>query len=111
MVTGDNKVTARAIAEEINIIGENEKQTALVMEGPEFLEKIGGIVCANCTSKLECDCVNNEQLLDKPENKGKKIRNDTIKNKEAFKKIWKDLKVLARSRPEDKYALIVGLKE
>ncbi len=28
-----------------------------------------------------------------------------------FDKIWRDLKVLARSRPIDKYALIVGLKE
>jgi len=34
-----------------------------------------------------------------------------IKNKEAFNMIWKDLCVLARSRPEDKYALVTGLKE
>ena len=60
MVTGDNKVTARAIAEEINIIDDNEKQSALVMEGPEFLEKIGGVICSNCEDKPECDCVNNE---------------------------------------------------
>lgn len=37
MVTGDNKITARAIAEEINII-EPSNHEALVMEGPEFLE-------------------------------------------------------------------------
>ena len=28
-----------------------------------------------------------------------------------FDKIWRNLKVLARSRPEDKYALVVGLRE
>lgn len=77
-------MTARAIAEEINIISENEKQSALVLEGPKFLELIGGVVCANCEDKVECDCVNNEKLLEKSENKGKKVRKDTIKNKEAF---------------------------
>jgi Ca2+ transporting ATPase len=30
---------------------------------------------------------------------------------EAFKKIVKNLDVLARSRPEDKYTLVTGLKE
>ncbi len=53
----------------------------------------------------------NEAERQLPENKGKKIRKDTIKNQEAFDKIWKNLKVLARSRPEDKYALVIGLKE
>lgn len=42
---------------------------------------------------------------------GKTIRKDTIKNEEEFTRIYKNLDVLARSRPEDKYAMIVGLKE
>lgn len=29
------------------------------MEGPEFLEKIGGVICANCVDKNVCDCVSN----------------------------------------------------
>ena len=37
MVTGDNKITARAIAEEISLINEKNRDKALVMEGPEFL--------------------------------------------------------------------------
>ena len=65
----------------------------------------------NCNSDKDCTCVWNEYELAEPENKGKKIRKDTIKNPEAFDRIWKNLKVLARSRPEDKYALVVGLKE
>ena len=111
MVTGDNKITARAIAREVNIINDRNEHTALVMEGPEFLRRIGGIVCANCLTLDRCDCVKNEKELEKPENKGKKIRKDTIKNQEEFDKIWVKLSVLARSRPEDKYALVIGLRE
>jgi len=43
--------------------------------------------------------------MDKP------IRVDTIANGEAFDKIVNRLDVMSRSRPEDKYALVVGLKE
>jgi P-type E1-E2 ATPase len=34
-----------------------------------------------------------------------------VRNLPAFKKVWKNLRVLARSRPEDKYLLVTGLKE
>ena len=111
MVTGDNKITARAIAKEVNIINEFNDHKAVVMEGPEFLRKIGGVICENCKDKDSCGCVRNEHELDLPGNSNKKIRKDTIKNQEEFDKIWKNLSVLARSRPEDKYALVIGLKE
>lgn len=111
MVTGDNLVTARAIARDINIIEESNEESALVLEGPDFLRRIGGVICENCRDKEECDCVKNEKDLSLPENKGKKVRKDTIKNQEEFDKIWRNLVVLARSRPEDKYALVIGLKE
>ena len=39
------------------------------------------------------------------------MRVDTVKNAEEFDKICDNLLVLARSRPEDKYALVTGLKE
>jgi len=111
MVTGDNKITARAIAKEVGIINAANDKSALVMEGPEFLRKIGGVVCDNCRTLEKCECVANESDLSKAENKGKKIRKDTVKNKEEFDAIWRNLCVLARSRPEDKYALVIGLKE
>ena len=61
MVTGDNKITAEAIAKEIQLINEDNKDTAIVMEGPEFLRLIGGIICAHHRENPDsCDCVNNE---------------------------------------------------
>jgi Ca2+ transporting ATPase len=116
MVTGDNKVTARAIAKEVNILEENDEDMSKVIEGPEFMDLIGGVVCKNCkedkNKKCEdCDCVKNVDELKKPEHKGKKVRVDTIMNGEEFEKICYRICVMARSRPEDKYALVVGLKE
>ena len=111
MVTGDNKITAEAIAHECQIINSKNQYNAIVMEGKDFLEKVGGIVCDNCRSKPECDCVKKEKDLKRAKNKGKKVRKDTIKNQKEFDKIWENLAVLARSRPEDKYALVVGLRE
>lgn len=111
MVTGDNKITAEAIAREVNIIHKGNAKTALIMEGPEFMELIGGVICGNCRDEPVCNCVKNQKEKDASDIKNVKIRNDTIKNKEEFDKIYKNLTVLARSRPEDKYALVVGLKE
>lgn len=111
MVTGDNKITAMAIAREVGIItAENEKR-AIILEGPEFLRQIGGVICENCRDKEACECVKNENELKTAGNEGKKVVRHGIKNKEAFNLIWRDLCVLARSRPEDKYALVTGLKE
>jgi len=46
-----------------------------------------------------------EKTMDKP------IRIDTIANAKEFDRIIHNLDVLSRSRPEDKYALVVGLIE
>ncbi len=43
MVTGDNIDTARAIARECGIIKEGDD--SIIMEGSEFIEKTGGVVC------------------------------------------------------------------
>jgi len=99
MVTGDNKITAMAIAKECNIIN---AQTGIdndsVLEGPEFYERMGGLYCKNCKNDSPCECP-------------PKLLNEGVKNAAAFKQIWKSLRVLARSRPEDKYLLVTGLKE
>ena len=77
------------------------------MEGSQFIQLVGGIVCKNCRTK-KCDC-----LLDPEEaaKEKKSFRIDTIQNGKEFDKIKDNLLVLARSRPEDKYALVTGLRE
>jgi magnesium-transporting ATPase (P-type) len=49
MVTGDNKITAMAIAKECNIItAESLIDNDSVLEGPEFYERMGGLYCKTC---------------------------------------------------------------
>lgn len=105
MVTGDNIVTAAAIARDVGIIKEGDN--SLVMEGTEFIELIGGVICKTCRTK-ECGCA-----LDLKQAKAENIplRVDTIENGKAFDRLQMNLLVLARSRPEDKYALVTGLRE
>jgi magnesium-transporting ATPase (P-type) len=47
MITGDNKITATAIAIECGIINKDNKNS-LVLEGPEFSKMVGGVVCQIC---------------------------------------------------------------
>lgn len=90
MVTGDNKVTAKAIANECNLIAEDHEYA--IMEGKEFNQACGGLI----------------ELTDK---NGKKTGEEKIGDFETFKQIEKYLCVLARCRPEDKYLLVTGLRQ
>ena len=94
MVTGDNIDTATAIAIEAGILKREDKGKEFVcMEGQKFREEIGGL----------------KRIEDPNDNSGR-LREE-IGNKSAFRQIAKNLKVLARSTPEDKYMLVTGLKE
>lgn len=53
----------------------------------------------------------NENAFKEFENKKIKPKVDAISNIEAFKEIIFDLKVIARSQPQHKYALITGLRQ
>ena len=75
MVTGDNKDTARAIALECGII-DPKNAHSLVLEGPEFIKIIGGVICKSCQT-ITCDCPRDQQTAEKL---GKEVRVDTIKN-------------------------------
>ena len=87
MVTGDNIITAKAIAVKCGIIQEHEKANEMCcVEGPEFNKKMGGL-----------------------HNEGQE--SERVKNAKEFKKYLPHLKVMARSRPEDKYLLVTGLKD
>jgi Ca2+ transporting ATPase len=83
--------------------------------GNSFYEVIGGIYCETCNEDTQnCKCPKTkaeaEELSKKSGEEIKKIKKDAIKNIENFKKITKNLLVLARSQPLQKYALVLGLK-
>jgi Ca2+ transporting ATPase len=64
-------------------------------------------VCNKCRVAV-CGCPTDKK---KAEEEGVEMRVDTVANAEEFDRIKDTLLVLARSRPEDKYALVTGLKE
>lgn len=98
MVTGDNKITAIAIAKECGIIQEGEENEECVcMEGPQFNDYVGSLISK--TTK--------ENILVM----GKNAQDETIGNIENMKKVRQKLKVLARSRPNDKYIMVSGLRQ
>lgn len=114
MVTGDLKDTAVAIAKNCNIIDRNEEANGklVAMTGEEFYTRIGGLSCDTCGSKVEvCTCPKTKSQAKQRGIDTKKVRKDKISNMEEFKKITKDLRVIARCRPMDKYALVVGLRK
>lgn len=82
MVTGDNKITARAIAIECGLINP-ENKNSLVIEGSEFMAKTGGVVCKKCRTFI-CDCPRDQKTASQMK---KEVRVDTILNGEAFDKI------------------------
>jgi len=97
MVTGDNKITAIAIAKECGIILEGEEHDeCCCMEGPEFSAYVGGL--AHKWTKKPIEVM------------GKDKDNEVIGNVENMKTVRSNLKVLARSRPNDKYIMVAGLK-
>lgn len=86
MITGDNLTTAKAIAVNCGIITKEEMDDPMVcVEGPEFYQLMGGL-----------------------EDEG--TPEEKVKNMKEFKKYMSKVKVMARSRPEDKYLLVTGLK-
>lgn len=93
MVTGDNVDTATAIAINAGILKEEDRHKEFAcMEGKTFRETCGGL------KKL-------------PDTDGSGRLREEIGNKSAFRNVIKELRVLARSTPEDKYMLVTGLKE
>ncbi len=75
MVTGDNIITAKAIAKEIGLL---KGSSFIAMEGPDFHKLVGGIVCKNCKTE-KCDC---PVTKDKAEELKREMRVDTVANAE-----------------------------
>ncbi len=146
MVTGDNIVTATAIAKDCGILGNDinlqnlgpndiesdpelmnnpskkEEYIDTLMEnqpraltGNSFYASVGGLICEVCKEETNlCKCPKTEseakQIAEKTGETKKPVKKDVIKNMENFQKITERLKVMARSQPIHKYALVLGLK-
>jgi Ca2+ transporting ATPase len=67
------------------------------MEGPEFADYVGGLVYKNSEEEV---------ILF-----GKYPEKEKIKKPKEMKIVRDKLKVLARSRPNDKYIMVAGLRE
>jgi len=106
MVTGDSKNTARAIALECHILDEDYDKEWGVMEGVEFQKLTGGTICKNCRTGV-CPCPRDS----KKAMNGEELREDIVQNIEVFEFIIGKIDVLARSRPQDKYTMVTGLKQ
>lgn len=90
MVTGDNVDTAKAIAVQCNIIKDSDLMNPNVcMEGPEFYERCGGLKTFRKDGK----------------------KKEAVGDFAKFCEIQKELVVMARCRPEDKYLMVTGLKQ
>lgn len=66
------------------------------MEGPDFDRFVGSLVNKKTGEKIEIF--------------GKEPEIEVVGNLDNMKKIRENLKVLARSRPADKYVMVAGLK-
>lgn len=119
MITGDNINTAIAISKECGIIKNEELleddetliSSGLAMDGSEFYNKVGGLECGTCFLELnDCKC---PKSLKEAEYRGIEksvLRKEKVKDMKMFEKLIQNLKILARSRPLDKYSIVLGLK-
>ena len=108
MVTGDNIDTAKAISLEAGIITAedlvDEEDSYVAMEGKTFREAVVGKV----ETIDEWEEVENEETGEMEQKKKSKVVCN-IGNMFKFKEIEKQLKVMARSQPDDKFMLVDGL--
>lgn len=98
MVTGDNLVTAIAIGKECGILDPTEStDNQVCMTGPDFHDFVGGLVHKDTKEQIVV--------------MGKEPEKEEIGDVKKMEHIRKNLKVLARSRPNDKYIMVAGLRQ
>ena len=94
------------------------KDQPRALTGDTFYEIIGGLICKECDQDINlCKCPRTEEEAkqlaeneDRNDDKFLDIKKEQVRNINNFKKIISNLKVIARSHPIHKYALILGLK-
>lgn len=128
MCTGDNIETAKQIALKANIY--HPEAGGLAMLGPDFYKLVGGVLCQSCRTE-SCPCEDATKPDAEEDDEGvsakggcckrnskrgqdaqsvRRKRVDILGNQSAFDAIADNLEVMARSQPNDKYALVTGLK-
>ena len=85
------------------------------MTGASFYAAINGLICEVCNKETNvCKCPKTEaeakEIAKRTNTEPKEIKKDIIANMNNFIKLIPNLKVLARSQPIHKYALVLGLK-
>ena len=117
MITGDDVRIAEAIARNAGIIDIRENYLSLT--GNEFFTRIGGIACKTCTmetNKCTCPKTIGQAKIKYGDNKDdefyeSKLKKEKVHNMNEFQRIIPNLRVIARARAIDKYALVLGLRE
>ena len=98
-----------------NYINKLVRDKPYALTGNSFYNIIGGLICQVCKKETgHCKCPKTEAeakvMAEKNKTEPKEIKKDRIKDLNNFTKIITNLKVLARSQPIHKYALVLGLK-
>ena len=99
MVTGDNLVTAKAIAKQCGILAEDEgDEECVCMEGPAFYDYVEKLIYKDTGEEVVIMGLEDRKDF------------ESVGNVAKMKNIRNKLKVLARSRPNDKYVMVSGLR-
>ena len=116
MLTSDDIKTAEYYAKKTGIIRYGENYLSL--NGEEFIERIGGIVCKNCTMEIKrCTCpttiteARSCYYGETDEYLFRRLRRERVHDMGAFSEIIKNLKIIANIDDFCKKALIYGLRE
>jgi len=122
MVTGDNIKTAVAIARKVHILNDKEATEALtyirIKEQQGKKDGVFGDVAhssVNFKNPIALEGIEFRELSGGYEPivnivDGKKVTTYKLNDEEKFKQTVKNLKVIARASPDDKFLLVMGLK-
>ena len=112
MFTGDNPVTAASIATECGIMDvADASNPRAVVEGSEFMRRIradrgwGSLTSSSSAASSSDDRTDMIDCVD-----GAPVEHVEHVDREKFLENWRDLKVLARCSPTDKYTVVESLK-
>ena len=78
------------------------------MTGQQFREAIGGLRQIKKSKNFLGDLENESLIIEKEDDLKETV--EVVANIRKFKEIKKELKILARSSPADKYLLVTALK-